>query len=115
MYERYKKLRDSMGMKDAQVAKGSGVARSTFSDWKSGRSEPKNDKLKRIALFFGVSVSYFTDEEEPDELTSNSRLFTMWLRLNEEGQDKLLSYARDLISSGLYEKKYDSPGMVESA
>lgn len=47
MYERYCEIRDRKGYKDADVAKGASVTKSTFSDWKSGRSVPKNDKLKR--------------------------------------------------------------------
>ena len=46
-----------------KVSKATGIAQSTFSDWKSGRSVPKADKLKKIADFFGVSVSYLLDGE----------------------------------------------------
>lgn len=63
MYERYCKLRDQKGLKDSDVARGAGVSKSTFSDWKSGRSDPKIDKLSKIADFFGVKVDYFSDDE----------------------------------------------------
>ena len=56
MYEKYCKIRDEKGYKDADVAKGTGITKSTFSDWKSGRSNPKNEKLIKIADFLGVSV-----------------------------------------------------------
>lgn len=58
MYEIYCKLRDSMGLKDADVAREAGVTKSTFSDWKNGRSEPKDAKLQKIAKLFQVSVEY---------------------------------------------------------
>lgn len=38
MYEIYCKLRDERGLKDADVVKATGITKSTFSDWKSGRS-----------------------------------------------------------------------------
>ena len=41
-----------------------GMARSTFSDWKSGKSMPKTDKLIKIANYFGVEVSYFIEQRE---------------------------------------------------
>ena len=41
-----------------RVSKATGIAASTFSDWKSGRSVPKMDKMKLIADFFGVSLDY---------------------------------------------------------
>lgn len=69
MYEIYCELRDSKGFKDSDIVKATGITKSTFSDWKSGRSKPKNDKLQRIADFFGVSVDYLmTGEEKENEL-----------------------------------------------
>lgn len=41
MYEIYCELRDARGMKDADVARETGITKSTFSDWKTGRSVPK--------------------------------------------------------------------------
>lgn len=38
-----------------------GLARSTFSDWKSGKSMPKTDKLIKIANYFGVDIGYFIE------------------------------------------------------
>ena len=63
-YERYCKIRDEKGLKDSHVAAGTGIGKSTFSDWKNGRSNPKNDKLQKIADFFGISVNYFTTGDE---------------------------------------------------
>lgn len=63
MYETYRKLRNSLGYKDSDVAKGTGITKSTFSDWKTGRSIPKMDKLKKIALFLNTSVEHLTAEE----------------------------------------------------
>ena len=62
MYEKYRQLRDQMGIKDAVVARETGITRSTFTEWKNGRSTPKPEKLKKIAAFFGVSVSEFFDD-----------------------------------------------------
>lgn len=47
MYEIYCKLRDERGLKDSDVVKATGITKSTFSDWKSGRSKPKQDKLQK--------------------------------------------------------------------
>ena len=64
MYEIYCKLRDDRGMKDADVARETGITKSTFSDWKNGRSKPKDEKIKKIADLFGVSVEYLRTGEE---------------------------------------------------
>lgn len=71
MYEIYRKLRDERKVKDSDVAKSTGITKSTFSDWKSGRSNPKNDKLQKIADYFGVTIDYLTTgKEEPDKKAS---------------------------------------------
>ena len=41
-----------------RVSKSTGISASTFSDWKSGRSVPKIDKIKLIADFFDVPIEY---------------------------------------------------------
>lgn len=63
MYEIYCRLRDAKGMKDADVAKATGVTKSTFSDWKNGRSKPKDEKLQKIADLFGVTTEYIRTGE----------------------------------------------------
>ena len=63
MYKIYFKLRDEKGLKDADIVRETGITKSTFSDWKSGRSKPKQDKLQKIADYFGVSVDYLMTGE----------------------------------------------------
>lgn len=64
MYEKYVKLRDKEGLTDYRVAKETKVTRSTFSDWRSGRSSPKTNKLQALAKYFGVSIEYFLGNGE---------------------------------------------------
>lgn len=59
MYSLYAKLRDDRSFNDAQVAEKTGIGRSTFSDWKIGRSAPKIEKLMKIADLFKVSLAEF--------------------------------------------------------
>lgn len=57
MYDKYVELRDEKGVTDYKVSEATGIPRSTFSDWKSGRSKPKVDKLQKIADYFGIPVT----------------------------------------------------------
>lgn len=61
-YDVYAAIRDNHQMRDADVAKTAGVNPSTFSDWKSGRSTPKLDKLRKIAAVLGVTVDDLIEE-----------------------------------------------------
>lgn len=64
MYKKYVQLRDSLGVTDYRVASDTGIPKSTFSDWKSGRSVPKVDKLQKIATYFGVGIEALLEDEE---------------------------------------------------
>ena len=61
-YEVYAELRDKKGVSDYRVSQETGITKSTFSDWKSGRSNPKIEKIKKIADYFGVPIGYFYEE-----------------------------------------------------
>ena len=58
MYDIYLKLLEEKGVKTSDVCKATGIVASTFSDWKKGKSAPKQDKLMKIADYFGVSLEY---------------------------------------------------------
>lgn len=61
MYEKYLELRDKKGVTDYRVSVDTGITKSTFTDWKTGRSRPKADKLLVLANYFGVPVTYFLE------------------------------------------------------
>ena len=68
MYQKYVKLRDEKGVSDYRVSEDTGITKSTFTDWKTGRSQPKLDKLKILADYFGVSIEYFISDEPAKEV-----------------------------------------------
>lgn len=55
-YSNYEKLLKMKNSTSYKVAKATGIAHSTLSDWKKGRSVPKADKMKLIADYFGVDI-----------------------------------------------------------
>ena len=62
MYEKYAALLEKTHKTSYQVSKDTGIAENIFSYWKSGRSQPKLDKLKILADYFGVSIEYFISD-----------------------------------------------------
>lgn len=84
MYEIYQKLRDERGLKDSDVAREASVSKSTFSDWKVGRSKPGIKKLQKIADFFGVTVDYLmTGKEDEQKEKDNDDLKQKYRELEE--------------------------------
>lgn len=62
MYEKFQKLLMNSGKTAYRVAKETGLSPTVFSDWKRGKSNPKIDKLKTLADYFGVSIEYFLED-----------------------------------------------------
>ena len=67
MYEIFLKLLEKRGVTAYRVSKATGIAGSTFTDWKTGRSTPKQDKLQKIADYFGVTVDYLMTGNTEDD------------------------------------------------
>lgn len=63
-YDLFAKLLDEHGVNTLYVSKVTGVNSTSLYEWKSGRSYPKEDKLKKLALFFDVPMNYFQDGQK---------------------------------------------------
>lgn len=57
MYEIFESLLKANKCRAVDVAKATGISQTVFSEWKKGKSNPKIDKLQKIADFFGVGLA----------------------------------------------------------
>lgn len=106
-YENYCKIRDSKGLKDSNISSMTGIAKSTFSDWKAGRSQPKANKLSKIATCLEVSVecllgseNYQIDNETHtwDFVIDNKDMKILVEAMSDkDNADRLIAYAKKLI------------------
>lgn len=72
MYEVFELLLEKYGVTTYQVAKATGISTASFTGWKQGKWNFKQDKLQKIADYFGVNIEYLmTGKEEsvPKEVT----------------------------------------------
>ena len=60
------KLLNDKGVKPADVSRATGLPSSLFSEWKKGKSNPKIDKLQKIADYFGVTLEYLMGIEKKE-------------------------------------------------
>lgn len=82
---------------------GAGVGRSYVSSIARGQT-PSVASVADLAAFLGVTTSDLVgDAATPAELRP---LAEAWAELNEEGRERLISYAEDLVAGGRY-KKHD--------
>lgn len=104
MYQNFARLLKQHGVTPYRVHKETGVAQSTLSDWKNGKSVPSVENLKRIAAYFGVTIDYLADVEsdgsehsEPSEIQFDDFTYAMYdesRHLNDENKKRLLDLAR---------------------
>ena len=72
MYTKFEELLNEKGVTAYAVSKSTNIPSSTFSDWKSGKSKPKIEKLQKIANFFDVPVTYFLEERTVNRVEENT-------------------------------------------
>lgn len=63
MYEIFEQLLKEHGVTAYRVAKETGVTTATLTSWKKGVYTPKQEKLQKIADYFGVTVDYLMGTE----------------------------------------------------
>ena len=99
-YDKFEKILDIKGIKAAAVAKGTGLTPSVFSDWKSGKSRPKLDKIQKIARFLNVPIEYFSDDYEnpytppSDEEVAKIALLGGLDSISDAGWEEIKAYAQ---------------------
>lgn len=73
MYEIFEKLLKMHNVTAYKVGKATGIASSTFTDWKNGRSIPKQEKLQKIADYFEISIEELMGKEKKEEGNETDR------------------------------------------
>lgn len=88
--------------------------------YEKGTENVKLSTLKKLAGYFNVSLDYIADDRitknspipakaETEELSKNeNNLIDHYRQLNDEGQEKLVDYAQDLVFGGRYIKNNQS-------
>ena len=111
METQLKRVREAAGKTQEEVANDLGVPLGTYRNWEQGGRSLNGKKLIMLASYFHVSTDTIlgTKFAEPIASASQDRitedLLVLFLKLNDEGKNKLLEIADDLVCSGKYEKK----------
>lgn len=111
-----KALREARGLTLEQVGSYIGVNKATVQRYEIGNIDIKRNTAIKLAECFGTTPSYimgWTDDPHANTATSvpepslSPRLQVLSNaldQLNDEGQEKLLDYAADLVAGGRYIK-----------
>ena len=116
MYEIFERLCTERGVTAYRVCKETGLKTGSISNWKSGKYQLKQDKLQKIAEYFGVSVDYLmgrgdgssgsAEAAAPAELTEDeAQLLRIFRKLNAAGKKRALEDLEDLSQVPRYSGK----------
>ena len=134
-YDKFEYLCNSKGVKPIDVSKATGISTATLSSWKKGRYTPKQDKLQKIADFFGVTVDFIMSETEQERRERYARiaeqihenmkhrealnitneeweLLSAFRELNQDGRAKALTDVIDMTWLEKYRKDKNGTGYI---
>lgn len=107
-YKRFIELCNSRGVTPSYVGLQVGVSKAAVSGWKNG-SSPRDTQIKKIADYFGVPVSYFSEEapetEKAPAPSKGTEVFMkMYDMLTPERQARLYETLSDLVKEQMQER-----------
>lgn len=85
--EKLKKRRQELGFKQTEIARKLGISKQSYFAWEKGTAQPTKNNLAKLEELLNVSVGYFNELE----------IATLYKRLNNDDQDKALSYVKSLV------------------
>lgn len=100
-YKRFIELCNSRGVTPSYVGLQVGVSKAAVSGWKNG-SSPRDTQIKKIADYFGVPVSYFSEEAPETEKApmpndiGEENILRMYRSLSTEEKGAWYAYALSL-------------------
>jgi len=116
--ERLVAIREKNGYTRRRLAAELNRPYPTITKYETGEREPGHVYIIEIAQKFHVSTDYLlglTDDDSPKYFTpidpQQTRLIECYEQLNDEGKEKLVDYADDLVRSGKYIKS-DQAGLA---
>lgn len=100
-YKRFIELCNSRGVTPSYVGLQVGVSKAAVSGWKNG-SSPRDTQMQKIADYFGVPVSYFSEEAPETEKApmpndiGEENILRMYRSLSTEEKGAWYAYALSL-------------------
>jgi transcriptional regulator with XRE-family HTH domain len=101
-YQKFIKLCNDAEISPSRAVLNVGISKASVSGWKNGRQKPTDANIAKIAEYFGVSPSYFSeDEEKPsaDNGKEPSRKYSDWqiLAAYEQADERVKEAIRLLL------------------
>lgn len=107
MYSKYEKLLKERGVRSSDVSTATGIAQSTLTDWKKGRTKYlSSENIRKIADFFEVPVDYFYAASEDEK-----ELYEILKKSSGKNTEIEKNYYNDPYVQKIAEAIYENDGM----
>lgn len=95
--ERLKQALAYRKMKPIELAKKTGIGKSSISDWLKGKYEAKHDKILLIAAALDINESYLLGLDDTI-IQEEAQLVDIYQQLNKRRQGKVYAFAREQLA-----------------
>ncbi len=96
-----RELRISREISQKEFAEAIGVPANTLCQWETGKRAPDYEMLKKISAYFGVSVDYLLDNNEPTEGTSSSLASGFGMLMRQVREEKGITVEKMAVDLGM--------------
>lgn len=96
--------RKQSGYTQKGLAELLGVSQSAVSLWEKGETLPDIHTANKLALIFGVTIEDLIDSTNYQAQQPIAKIRANCLKMNEEGQAKVLQYSEDLLEIEKFKK-----------
>lgn len=90
-YDKFIRLCSEKGIAPTRAAEDIGLTGGAVSYWKSKGNRPTDDTITKIAKYFEVPVSYFSEQKEADALTK--ALLALWEDMSDKEKNAVFEHA----------------------
>ena len=108
---RIKERREELGITQIELATLLGVSKGAIGNYETDANSPKASIMYKIFDILQCDANYLYQDEIGQRKTivppkNDRKILSLLHQLNDEGQEKLIDYADDLVQSGKYIKDY---------
>ena len=116
---RIKERREELGITQSELAFRLGISKGAVGNYETDANSPKASVMYKIFDILQCDANYLYQDEIGEQETivpptNDRRILALLHKLNEEGQEKLIDYADDLVRSGKY-IKIGKPELAQKA
>ena len=99
--KRFIQAKEQSGLRWIDIAKLSGLDKSSISQYKNGVHVPESDALYRLAITLNVSMEWLTGGEVS---VNDADILNRYHKLNDLGKSEFMRFLDDLLSDKKYKR-----------